>query len=248
MTVTLQRLLLAALIGVSPAFAAGGVAAQEEYPEGIPQESAPQQLDTPAPGMPAPGTLGTLPAAPPPTAAAPPPVIEQPATVGAPRPAQQTYSSTEIVDTGHKFFGTISSGLATVVEKAFADHGEPNGYILGEEGSGAFFGGLRYGEGTLYTRNAGDHRVYWQGPSVGFDFGGDGDRVMMLVYNLPSIADLYQRYVGLNGSAYLVGGFGMTVLAANLTYVVPVRAGLGARLGVNLGYLKFTQTATWNPF
>jgi hypothetical protein len=182
----------------------------------------------------------------------PPPPYPEPAYTPAPAPpAQQpgsTYSSDEIVRAGHGFFGQISGGLATVIEKAFSDYGEPNGYILGEEASGAVFGGLRYGEGRLYTRTSGEQALYWQGPSVGFDLGGDGARVMMLVYNLPSVAQLFQRYVGVNGSAYLVGGFGMTVLAADLTYVVPVRAGVGARLGINLGYLKFTDRPTWNPF
>jgi len=191
-------------------------------------------------------TLGTMPQTLPPAGGQPaPPAAAAPAP---PAPGGQTYTVDEIVSTGHGFFGSISGGLATVVEKAFSDYGEPNGYILGEEASGSFVGGLRYGEGTLYTRNAGDHRVFWQGPSLGFDFGGDGARVMMLVYNLPSIGEMFQRYVGVNGSAYLVGGFGMTVLAANLTYVVPVRAGVGARIGVNLGYLKFTSAPTWNPF
>ncbi|MGX1307684.1 hypothetical protein AB7M35_002404 [Amorphus suaedae] len=169
-----------------------------------------------------------------------------PAQTGAP-PGSQTYSPDEIATTGHKFFGEVSGGLASVIENAFSKYGEPNAYILGQEGSGAIIGGLRYGEGTLYTR-LGQTKVYWQGPSVGWDFGGDGARVMMLVYDLPTVQAIFQRYVGVNGSAYLVGGFGMTLLAADTTYVVPVRSGLGARLGVNLGYLKFTPKPTWNPF
>lgn len=169
----------------------------------------------------------------------------QPVQSGA--PGSETYSPDEIASTGHKFFGEISGGLASVIENAFSKYGEPNAYILGEEGSGAIIGGLRYGEGALYTR-LGQTKVYWQGPSVGWDFGGDGARVMMLVYDLPSVQEIFQRYVGVNGSAYLVGGFGMTLLAANTTYVVPVRSGLGARIGVNLGYLKFTPKPTWNPF
>lgn len=169
-----------------------------------------------------------------------------PAQTGAP-PGSETYSPDEIAATGHKFFGEVSGGLASVIENAFSKYGEPNAYVLGQEGSGAIIGGLRYGEGTLYTR-LGQTKVYWQGPSVGWDFGGDGARVMMLVYDLPTVQAIFQRYVGVNGSAYLVGGFGMTLLAADTTYVVPVRSGLGARLGVNLGYLKFTPKPTWNPF
>lgn len=160
----------------------------------------------------------------------------------------QTYKQDEIVKAGHEFFGSVSGGLASVVEKAFANYGEPNGYILGEEGSGAIVAGARYGEGTLYTRNAGNHKLFWQGPSVGWDFGGDGARVMMLIYNLPSTDAMYNRFLGVNGSAYLVGGVGMTVLTNHDIIVVPVRAGVGARLGLNLGYLKFTNKPTWNPF
>lgn len=159
-----------------------------------------------------------------------------------------SFSATELVQSGHRFFGNVSRGLALTIEEATRRWGEPNGYILGQEGSGAFVGGLRYGEGTLYTRNAGDRRVYWQGPSIGFDFGGDGARTMMLVYNLPARDAIFQRFGGVDGSAYLVGGFGMTALMNNNILVVPIRSGVGARLGLNLGYLKFTEAATWNPF
>jgi len=138
--------------------------------------------------------------------------------------------------------------LVSVIERAVSQWGLPNGYVLGEEGSGAFVAGLRYGEGTLYTKNAGDLRVYWQGPSVGFDWGGDGARTMTLVYNLPSTNAIYQRFVGIDGSAYIVGGFGMTALTANGIVLVPIRSGIGLRLGANIGYLKFTPRATWNPF
>ena len=159
-----------------------------------------------------------------------------------------TFSVSELVDSGHNFFGSVSRGLALTVEEATRRWGEPNGYILGQEASGALIGGLRFGEGLLYTRNAGQHRVFWQGPSIGFDMGGDGARTMMLVYNLPSTKALYRRFIGVDGSAYLVGGFGMTAVMAEDTVVVPIRSGLGARLGVNVGYLKFTSEPTWNPF
>jgi len=168
-----------------------------------------------------------------------------PALADAPPPS---YSTNELVDSGHHFFGAISRGLAEAVEEAVRRWGQPNGYILGQEASGAFIGGLRFGEGTMYTRNAGDQRVYWQGPSVGFDWGADGDRTMMLVYNLPSVDAIFRRYGGINGSAYFVGGFGFTALGGDGVVVVPIRSGLGARLGVNLSYLKFTSRATWNPF
>ena len=160
----------------------------------------------------------------------------------------QEYSAQEIVDSGHRFFGATSGGLATIVEKIFASYGLPNGYVLGEEGSGALVGGLTYGEGTLYTKNAGDHKVFWQGPSLGWDFGGQGSRNMMLVYNLDDVPNLYNRFVGVAGSAYVVAGVGFNVLKNGNMLLVPVRTGVGARLGVNVGYLKLTEKPTWNPF
>ena len=164
------------------------------------------------------------------------------------QPGPSTYGPDELVGAGHRFFGNVSRGLASVIERAVSQWGLPNGYVLGEEGSGAFVAGLRYGEGTLYTKNAGDLRVYWQGPSVGFDWGGDGARTMTLVYNLPATNAIYQRFAGIDGSAYIIGGFGMTALTANNIVLVPIRSGLGLRLGANIGYLKYTPRATWNPF
>jgi hypothetical protein len=172
---------------------------------------------------------------------APPPQQQQPQH-------RSTFSSGEVVRAGHKFFGTVSQGLAQVVQEAFSRFGEPNGYVLGQEGGGAFVVGVRYGDGKLYTRNAGDLRVFWEGPSIGFDAGGEGARTMMLVYNLPSTDAIYQRFGGIDGSAYFIGGFGMTALTYNKIVVVPIRSGVGFRLGANVGYLKFTPRATWNPF
>jgi len=158
------------------------------------------------------------------------------------------YTMEEIVEAGSNFFGATTGGLATLVEKIFSTYGLPNGYVLGQEGSGAIIGGLTYGEGTLYTKNAGDHPVYWQGPSLGWDFGAQGSRVMVLVYNLDRVDSLYRRYAGVAGSAYIVAGLGFNVLKNGSVLVVPIRTGVGARLGVNLGYLKMTARPTWNPF
>nr|WP_276120338.1 EipA family protein [Pararhizobium qamdonense] len=160
----------------------------------------------------------------------------------------EQYTMQEIVDAGHGFFGSTSGGLAKVVENAFSKYGLPNGYILGQEGSGAFVAGLTYGEGDLYTKNAGQHNVFWQGPSLGLDWGGQGSRTMMLVYNLPAVPSLYKRFGGVSGSAYVVAGVGMTVLTDENIVLVPIRTGLGARLGINVGYLKLTSQPTWNPF
>jgi hypothetical protein len=159
-----------------------------------------------------------------------------------------SFSSNELVESGHQFFGSASRGLALAMQEAIRRWGEPNGYILGQEAAGAFIGGLRYGEGKLFTRNAGDRRIFWQGPSVGFDMGGEGARTMMLVYNMPFTDAIYKRFAGVDGSAYFIGGFGVTAVAADEMVVVPIRAGVGARLGVNIGYLKFTPEPTWNPF
>jgi hypothetical protein len=161
--------------------------------------------------------------------------------------AQENFTAQEIVESGHRFFGATAGGLATLVEKAFSTYGLPNGYVLGEEASGAFIGGLTYGEGTLYTRNAGDHKVFWQGPSLGLDFGGQGSRTMMLVYNLNDIQSIYDRYAGVAGSAYVVAGLGFNALRNGDVVLVPIRTGVGARLGINLGYLKLTDRPTWNP-
>jgi hypothetical protein len=201
-------------------------------PPALPRPPWPQQYDATPPsndyGAPAPNGQ-----------AAPPP----------PPPGQNdAYTSEELVREGHTFFGDVSEGLASVIEQAASQYGLPNGYILGQEGSGAILGGLRYGEGTLYTRNAGQHRIYWQGPTIGADIGGNGDRVMMLVYNLPSVDAVYDRFLGVAGSAHVVAGFGMTVLGRNGIYLVPIISGVGARLGVNFGYLKMTRQPTWNPF
>jgi hypothetical protein len=178
------------------------------------------------------------------------------ALVAAPFPAlaassgslSDTYSADELVNKGSAFFGSVAQGLASVVERSVSQFGLPNGYILGEEGSGAFFAGARYGQGTMYTRNAGDLPLFWQGPTIGLDFGGDGSKVMMLVYDLPDVNAIFGRYPGVDGSAYVVGGLGMTVVKHHQVVVVPIRSGVGARLGINVGYLKFTQEATWNPF
>src|SRR2546430_490015 len=144
------------------------------------------------------------------------------------QPGGNTFGPDELVGAGHRFFGNVSRGLASVIERAVSQWGLPNGYILGEEGSGAFVAGLRYGEGTLYTKNAGDLRVYWQGPSVGFDWGGDGARTMTLVYNLPATNAIYQRFAGIDGSAYIIGGFGMTRPTAHNNVVGPLRPRVAA--------------------
>jgi hypothetical protein len=159
-----------------------------------------------------------------------------------------TYTVNEIVDAGHRFFGGVSKGLAKVVEYAFKEQGRPNGYILGEEGGGALVVGLRYGEGVLYTKNAGRHRIYWQGPSIGYDAGAEGSKTLILVYNLSDVRQIYNRFAGIDGSAYFVGGVGITFQTYDDVVLAPIRSGVGIRLGANVGYLKYTRSPTWNPF
>jgi len=189
--------------------------------------------------------LGVLSIAPVAAQSGPPPGSRPPQ--GGPPPSESRFSSNELLNAGHRFFGSVSRGMAQIVEKAVSQWGQPNGYILGEEASGAFIAGLRYGDGMLYTKNAGDLKVYWQGPTIGFDAGGEGARTMMLVYNLPNTGAIYERFGGIDGSAYFIGGFGMTALTANNIVLVPIRSGVGLRLGANVGYLKFTPRPTWNP-
>jgi hypothetical protein len=175
-----------------------------------------------------------------------------PGTGAYPPPAQgseqDTFSVDEIKQAGHSFFGQVSMDLARVIEYAFQRSGRPNGYILGEEAGGAFIAGLRYGEGTLYTKDAGNHKVYWQGPSLGYDFGAEGSKTMVLVYNLSSPGQIFDTYAGIDGSAYLIGGVGITFLSRGDVALAPIRSGVGLRLGANVGYLKYTRAPTWNPF
>jgi hypothetical protein len=158
------------------------------------------------------------------------------------------YTAQEIVDAGHDFFGKTTAGLAEAVEYVFGHYGQPNAYIVGEEGAGAFIGGLRYGEGILYPKAGGQYRVFWQGPSVGFDFGGNGSRTLTLIYNMSSPDQIYSRFVGIEGSAYMVGGLGVNFQSDDELRLAPIRTGVGARLGANFGYLKYTREPTWNPF
>jgi hypothetical protein len=169
-------------------------------------------------------------------------------TTGSISKPKSTYSNEEILAAGHQFFGKASRGISQAVEYIFQSQGEPTAYIVGEEGSGAMVGGLRFGEGTIYYKDGITQRIYWQGPSVGFDFGGNGSRTMVLVYNSDSPRELYKRFIGVEGSAYLVGGLGVNFQKNNNIIMAPIRTGVGARLGANVGYLKYSKNPTWNPF
>jgi hypothetical protein len=160
----------------------------------------------------------------------------------------ETYSQDELVDAVSDFFGVTAEAAASVLERIFADLGRPVGYVAGEEVSGAIGVGLRYGEGYLTMKNGIREKVYWRGPSVGFDTGGNASRVFVLVYNLHDTDQLFQRFPGVEGSAYLVAGMGVNYQRADHITLAPIRSGVGLRLGANVGYLAYTRERAWLPF
>ncbi|MFP4071540.1 MAG: DUF1134 domain-containing protein [Desulfovibrionales bacterium] len=159
-----------------------------------------------------------------------------------------TYSQAEIRAEVEGFFEETTAGLADIIEKIFKERGRPNGFIKGGEGGGAIFVGLRYGEGTLQLKSGSTRKVYWQGPSVGFDLGGNASKVFTLIYNLNDPQEIFQRFPGVDGSAYVVGGFSMNYQQSNEIILAPIRTGVGLRLGANVGYLHYTQDKRYNPF
>jgi hypothetical protein len=177
-----------------------------------------------------------------------PPASPQPLQQGTLLPPEEGYTIDEIREASRGFFGTISTSLASVIEHAFSQSGRPSAYVLGTEGGGAFLAGLRYGEGTLYLRQGGTRKVYWHGPSVGYDFGAAGSRTLFLIYGLRDEAAIFRHYAGVDGSAYVVGGFGITYLQGGGVIMAPIRSGLGLRVGANIGYIRFTPERSWNPF
>jgi len=162
--------------------------------------------------------------------------------------ADDTFDQDTILTEASSYLGSGAEGLASVIEKVFEDHGEPAGYIKGQEASGAWILGLRYGDGELFLKNGYSQLLHWQGPSVGFDWGGNAAKVFTLVYHLPSAEALYMRYPGVDGSLYFVGGVGVNYLQRNGIILAPIRVGLGWRAGANVGYMKVTPQKTWNPF
>lgn len=160
-----------------------------------------------------------------------------------------TYSREEIVEATADFFGVTAEAAASVLERVFSDLGRPVGYIAGEEVSGAAGIGLRYGEGYLTLKGRTEaQKVYWTGPSIGFDAGGDASRTFTLVYNLSEADNLYQRYPGVEGSAYLVAGLAVNYQRANDITLAPIRSGVGLRAGANVGYVAYSRRRNWIPF
>ncbi len=180
-----------------------------------------------------------------------PPPQDETATVAPPQVPQTTgptYDHGDVLDAAEGVFGKGAKGLAGIIEKILKDQGRPNAYIAGREASGAFVVGLRYGSGILSHKVAGQQKIYWTGPSIGFDVGGDAAKVFVLVYNLYDTEDIYKRFPGGEGRLYFVGGFSATYLRRGNIVLIPVRLGVGWRAGVNAGYMKFTHKSKWLPF
>lgn len=176
------------------------------------------------------------------------PPANEAATTGGQPVSQDTYSSEEIVSKGRDFFGATTEGFAKAIEKVFAEQGRPNAYIVGEEGSGAIVVGLRYGKGTLNYKGGGGLPLYWQGPSAGWDFGGNASKVFTLVYNLKTTNEMLQRFPGVDGSLYVVAGVGLNYQRASDITLAPIRTGVGLRAGASIGYLAYTREKRINPF
>jgi hypothetical protein len=199
-------------------------------------QGAPTQLPPATPASPAPtGVQGP-----------PPPQGAQPSYAAT--TAAQTYSRDEIINQVSDFLGVTAEAAGAVVERVFAQQGRPTAYIAGEEGSGAFGIGLRYGQGLLYMKDKPPLQVFWQGPSIGWDVGGNASRVFTLCYNLQVPDAIFQRFPGVEGTAYLVGGVGVNYQAASGMTLAPIRTGVGLRLGANVGYLAYTRERRVLPF
>ncbi len=162
--------------------------------------------------------------------------------------AADTYERDDLLAAGEGVFGKGAEGLAGILEKVLKDQGRPNAYIAGREASGAFVVGVRYGSGVMTHKVEGQQPVYWTGPSVGFDVGGDANKVFVLVYNLYDTEELFHRFPGAEGRLYLVGGFAATYLRRGNVVLIPIRLGVGWRAGVNVGYMNFTHKSRWLPF
>jgi len=160
----------------------------------------------------------------------------------------ETYEEGTIAREAEAFFGKGAEGLADVMNKIFSEKGRPNGYIKGEEGGGAVGVGLRYGNGTLHLKNGTTRKIYWRGPSLGIDLGGNAAKAFVLIYDLPDEASLYQRFPGVDGSVYFVGGVGVNYNRSGGITLAPIRFGVGWRQGINLGYIHVSDKRSWIPF
>ena len=177
----------------------------------------------------------------------PAPATAAPATT-APATADSTVPREDVFTAAEGLFGRGAEGLGGILENILRDQGEPTAYISGQEAGGAFIFGVRYGSGTMHHQVEGDRAVYWTGPSIGFDVGADANKVFVLVYNLHDSQDLFKRYPGAEGHAYFVGGFNAQYMRRGDVVLIPIRLGVGMRLGVNAGYMRFSERNRWVPF
>jgi hypothetical protein len=161
---------------------------------------------------------------------------------------KSTYDQESVLKDAERFFGSSTEGLGKIIEKAFKEHGRPSGYIKGEEAGGAVTVGLRYGSGMLSMKTGKSRKVYWQGPSIGFDFGANVSKVFILVYHLPSSDKLFQRFPAVDGSFYYVGGAGINYQQRDGVILAPIRLGVGMRAGASIGYMHYTREKTYLPF
>jgi hypothetical protein len=177
-----------------------------------------------------------------------PPEVAEAAPVAGPAPARETVPRGDIFSAAENVFGRGAAGLGGLIERILKDQGEPSAYISGQEAGGAFVAGVRYGSGTMRHQTEGDRAVYWTGPTVGFDFGAGASKVFVLVYNLPDSSKLFKAFPAAEGHAYAVGGFTASYLRRGNVVLIPVRLGVGLRLGVNAGYMRFSEKNRWLPF
>lgn len=247
-TVAVQPVAAQSIRTVDPDSAIDADLNRPQYPEQS-QTPAPQAGERVDPGVQWPSNAPTTPPgtqypAPAPAPAAP---SAQGGTLAKPE-APVTFDQVRIVSAAEGVFGKGATGLATLIEDILKEQGEPNAYIAGSEGSGAIVVGLRYGSGQMVHAVEGERKVFWTGPSVGFDVGGDANKVFVLVYNLYDSQELYKRFPAGEGRVYFVGGFSATYLRRGDVVLIPVRLGVGWRAGVNVGYMKFSEKSRWFPF
>ncbi|MFN3517302.1 MAG: DUF1134 domain-containing protein [Novosphingobium sp.] len=248
MIVGLNARVRAALVSALGAMALiGSVAAPAQIQPVDPDRAIDGDLSRPAASAsPAPGAVPTPSAEPVAADAAPQAAPSNAAAAPPANPA--TYQKDDLIGEAEKVFGKGAAGLGGLIEDLLRKQGQPNAYITGREGGGALIVGLRYGSGVLHHKIEGERKVYWTGPSVGFDAGANAGSTFVLVYNLYNTEDIFKRYGAGEGQAYLVGGFNVSYLRRGDVVLIPIRMGVGLRLGVNAGYMKFSRKQNWFPF
>ncbi len=192
-----------------------------------------------------------------PVATTPPPAVVAAPIVAAPSvtapivatSSPQVFEQKTIQEQAAAFFGETSEGLAKALEDAFKREGKPNAYIKGQEFGLALGAGVRYGDGVMNFQGHEDGRkLFWQGPSIGFDQGLNWSKVFFLVYNLPRAESIIGGFPGVETNLYVYAGASANYLQYGNIILVPIRLGMGLRTGVDVGYLRFSRTPSWNPF